>query len=163
MGAFGLYLYVISFFVLVSIALAIYIADKKIVKERQEEDELESLTVRYNTYLITLNKDLILEKGLSNSIVDELLAVHLAKFKVFEEMDNAPESTLYALALRIEMLEFKLQRLWGFSEDDAYHKWREVPRCDCPYLDNLDYYDHKLRNYHMGCPVHGKIASRMVQ
>ena len=57
----------------------------------------------------------------------------------------------------IEGLEFRLQKLWGFSEDRDYHSWwYKHPLCTCPTLDNMDTTGAIMRYINMSCPLHGK-------
>lgn len=82
-----------------------------------------------------LNPYLVAEKGLDQAAVDRIAELHRQKDLVFDRMEteNDPE-----LVLEVTLLEFKLQKEWGFPLDSSFHRWFEVPRCSCAKLDNID-------------------------
>ena len=56
---------------------------------------------------------------------------------------------------KVTELEFELQRLWGFPQDEEFHKyWLSVGSCSCPNMDNMDRLGYG-RIINLGCPVHG--------
>ena len=56
---------------------------------------------------------------------------------------------------RVTELEFELQRLWGFSQDEEFHKyWLNIGSCSCPKMDNMDRLGYG-RIINLGCPLHG--------
>lgn len=57
----------------------------------------------------------------------------------------------------LEVWEFRLQDLWGFAQDSAYHKyWNFIPGCTCPKLDNSDLFGSNYRVITGSCPYHGE-------
>ena len=61
------------------------------------------------------------------------------------------------IADKIEQLEFKLQRLWGFGESQMHHRyWSQLSMCLCNAnsMDNLDDFGYR-RTIRMDCPIHG--------
>ena len=61
------------------------------------------------------------------------------------------------IATKIEQLEFKLQRLWGFGESQMHHRyWSRLDMCLCnaDSMDNLDDRGYR-RIIRMDCPIHG--------
>ena len=56
---------------------------------------------------------------------------------------------------KVTELEFELQRLWGFPQDEEFHRyWLSVGHCKCGTLDNLERLGYG-RIINLGCPVHG--------
>ena len=56
---------------------------------------------------------------------------------------------------RVAVLEFELQRLWGFPQDKEFHRyWLNIGSCSCPKMDNMDRLGYG-RIINLGCPVHG--------
>ena len=56
---------------------------------------------------------------------------------------------------KVTELEFELQRLWGFPQDEEFHKyWLSVGHCECGAIDNLERLGYG-RIINLGCPVHG--------
>ena len=56
---------------------------------------------------------------------------------------------------KVTKLEFELQRLWGFPQDEEFHKyWLNIGNCTCPKMDSLDRLGYG-RIINLDCPVHG--------
>lgn len=57
----------------------------------------------------------------------------------------------------LELLEFRMQKEWGFAQDANYHTWWLKPKsCTCPKLDNTDpVYFGAGKIISEDCPVHG--------
>ena len=52
--------------------------------------------------------------------------------------------------------EYKLQDLWGFDRDSRYHKFWEIPSCQCPKMDNDDAYPTGYYTISGACKLHGR-------
>lgn len=102
------------------------------------------------------NNDLAEEQGLSEEEKDELDKTYQKLFDVFEQMKTAEESKdLACLSMKVEELEFELQRIWKFEVDSKKHTyWYRVPQCTCPKYDNKDLFGSEMRIYDTTCPVH---------
>lgn len=50
--------------------------------------------------------------------------------------------------------EFKLQRLWGFEENSAYHREFMIDGCTCPKTDNEELVGTNRRIYSDTCVIH---------
>lgn len=50
--------------------------------------------------------------------------------------------------------EFKLQRLWGFEENSAYHREFMIDGCTCPKSDNEELVGTNRRIYSDTCVIH---------
>ena len=56
---------------------------------------------------------------------------------------------------KVTVLEFELQRLWGFPQDKEFHRyWLNIGNCTCPKMDSLERLGYG-RIINLGCPVHG--------
>jgi len=109
---------------------------------------------KINSALVeTLNiSDLTLEKiklkhGVKKFFVDWLTDLNIK--------DNP--GTAKTLQNVITNIEFELQDLWGFSRDIRYHKFWELPQCQCPKLDNEDRYPFGHYFINESCPLHGDV------
>ena len=62
------------------------------------------------------------------------------------------------VAAEVTRLEFKLQFLWGFPQDNKFHRYQQnIAGCMCPVIDNLELFGHSEQRYATGdCPWHGK-------
>lgn len=110
-------------------------------------------SIRYN-----LNRDLLLRQGLSDKKINYLIDLYVQKFYVYKEMrvtfdDNVK---LRELAGQVTEIEYLLQATWGFKQDKKYHKFWELPGCQCPVFDNIQKYGKGEYIYSSSCPIHGK-------
>lgn len=106
----------------------------------------------------SLNEDLIFRNGLSENKINYLIDLYVQKYYIFKEMrktfDN--NSKLKQLASEVTEIEYLLQATWGFSQDKKYHKFWEVPGCQCPVFENIQKYGKGGYTYSSTCPIHGK-------
>ena len=79
----------------------------------------------------------------------------LVIFSLIEETDD--RELLKSLGQDLELIEFQLQKLWGFPLDKDYHMFWKYPKCRCPYLDNYDRYPNDYYIIGLDCPLHGSI------
>ena len=128
----------------------------------ENEKYVDPLHMHPDTYKVEhtretyyLNKRLLDSKNAWGNL-SELVETHKMKLTLFDEMDKTDDSVkLHAFADGVQQLEFKLQRLWGFSENAHFHEWYLVPKCTCPKMDNADYRGTKYGITSGDCPVHG--------
>jgi len=66
------------------------------------------------------------------------------------------EDDLDELVIEWHENEFKLQDLWGFERDRNYHKFWNIPSCQCPKMDNDDVYPTGYYVISAACKLHGK-------
>ncbi len=100
-----------------------------------------------------LNPFLVFEKGLDQAAIDRIAELHRQKDLIFDRMETEDDPELL---LSVTLLEFQLQKEWGFPLDSSFHRWFEVPRCKCPHLDNRE--NLGISNYRIingDCPWHG--------
>lgn len=55
-------------------------------------------------------------------------------------------------------VNFALQRIWKFEEDDIHHQSWHLPKCTCPRVDNDEFYVSGMgyQVVHLDCPLHGE-------
>ena len=119
------------------------------------------LVVEYKDKGMILNPRLIKQQKVSDAGIGKLKEIHLERMMLEDEMENTDDPVrLHVMAQEREHIEYRLQRVWGFPEDSAYHRWWEVPKCVCPRLDNSDDYPSKYRIVRGDCPVHGNLPKK---
>lgn len=102
-----------------------------------------------------INPNLIKRQGVDDVGLDIIKALHAQKYSLFERMEETEDPIkLKELAQKVESVEFKLQREWKFPISKNYHRWFEVPRCQCPKSDNVDYLGTGYRVISATCPIH---------
>lgn len=115
----------------------------------------DTLTVYYN-YIpqFILNKRLLDQQNAWDNLED-IKEAHVLKLIIYDVIrDTEDAAMLKSLAVDLTLVEFELQRLWGFTSDANFHRFWETPKCQCPVLDNEDLYPHRsIINTH--CPLHG--------
>ena len=125
--------------------------------ENQNKQSLKLTWTNEDGSQHSLNPRLVAKQELNQLQVDNIIDLHKHKDQILSQMKTATQKkTLRELAQKITNIEFNLQALWGFSQDENFHYWFEVPQCDCPKMDNRDRYgtSHRIINPH--CKIHGK-------
>jgi hypothetical protein len=75
---------------------------------------------------------------------------------VYESIKNEKDlDVLKSHANHLTQLEFKLQELWGFSQDAKFHRFWDTPKCKCAKIDNEDAYPTGYYSISGNCPLHG--------
>lgn len=111
-----------------------------------------------NKSLPILNSRLISNQRLTTEDVDKLNKLHLIRNCYTSLMQSEEDSTnLRYLASIVTQIDFQLQKIWKFKLDENYHKFWNLPGCECPKLDNMDMYGTGHRYTNPNCPIHGKI------
>lgn len=102
-----------------------------------------------------LNPKLLVEKKIDKSTFKKLVKLHRDKSKIYRDVEKDDSGNLKRYADKLTIVEFKLQKEWGFPLDVNYHRFWETPKCECPKMDNAD--DYPIRHHiNMNCPLHGK-------
>lgn len=105
----------------------------------------------------SLNSNLIRKQKLSSDNIENIKSLHVKKLEIFDKMNETENhNVLKELAMEVEIIELKLQTLWGFTENRNMHEWYNVPKCSCPKLDNMENRGTEFRIINEACPVHGK-------
>ena len=126
-----------------------------------KKKENAHLVVEYKGRGMTLNSQLIEQQKVSEAGIAKLKELHLERMMLEDEMSNTDDPVrLHVMAQEREHIEFRLQRVWGFPENSDYHRWWEVPKCVCPWMDNSDNYPTKYRIVRGDCPVHGTLPKK---
>jgi hypothetical protein len=111
---------------------------------------------RFDKLLPILNSRLVANQGLLKEEIDEILKLHRVRnccLTLMEISDNKED--LRYLCGVVTQIDFQLQRIWKFKVDSNYHRFWELPKCECPKLDNMDVYGSGHRYIYPGCPLHG--------
>ena len=103
---------------------------------------------------IKLNESLLKKQQINEETELGIKAVHTMLGLVLDSpelvgIDSASET--------LRGLEFALQKLWNFPQNENYHRYQFVINgCDCPKLDNEDMFlaGRLDRYYNMECKIH---------
>ena len=88
--------------------------------------------------------------------IANIKALHAKKFEIFMKMEATDDpDELKLLAKEVVLLEFALQKEWGFPPDEDYHEWYKVPKCSCPKIENTSRAEY-YRAYAPDCVIHGR-------
>ena len=120
------------------------------------KEQVFSIPVEYEGRVVTnLNKYLVDRQGLSFGAVEKIKNLHIFKHLLFEKMKVCPEEDLAQYNEYVVACEYALQRAWGFTENEKYHRFWDTPRCLCGnVMDNEDAYPTGYYAHTVGCPVH---------
>lgn len=102
-----------------------------------------------------INKELAKRQDLSEETIANIESLHLKRKDYYNRMKIAPDCDLKEWDRLCEMLEYKLQELWGFPRNSRYHKFWERPRCECCKMDNEDRFGTGYYIINENCPLHG--------
>lgn len=112
-----------------------------------------------------LNNCLIEHQGLNEKTVRLIEEKHSELDKIIGMLNSLDwndenKAQILQLAESIEIMEFTLQKLWGFSQNDNYHShWLRNKFCSCPKIDNRDSMYFGRGKIHMSnCKIHGEEA-----
>jgi hypothetical protein len=122
---------------------------------------MEKYVIVHDTEIVGyISKALCDDKKLSYDTIKLICETHAVKYGILIDMQNTDVSNVKALkeyAEQLTEIEYTLQRLWGFPENSAYHKFWLLPHCKCPRMDNQDRYATGCSIIDTECPVHGSI------
>ena len=110
------------------------------------------------TKITSLNSNLIKSQNIDDERLEQLKKMHIAKYLFFEFVKRIPneQTKLIKECAKVwEQMEFDLQKLWGFEEDNKFHRFWDFPKCSCPVMDNEDRIGVSERVYLSSCLVHG--------
>ena len=88
--------------------------------------------------------------------LEALKDAHQFKLMLYSMIeDETDQELLKELAKDITLVEFELQRLWGFTEDRTFHRYWDTPKCKCPKMDNDERIGTPYQIINTTCPLHG--------
>ena len=104
-----------------------------------------------------LNQNLVARNNVSYQAQLQLCELYDELEALIEEGDASFSIEVNReIASKIEQIEFKLQRLWGFPESQLHHRyWSRLDMCLCnaDSMDNLDDFGYR-RIIRLDCPIH---------
>lgn len=106
--------------------------------------------------MFRINEKLIEAKNVHHNL-EKIIDLHEEKLEIYASIkkNQYPSVAVFRdFADKLTILEFRLQRLWGFSEDKNFHRFWETPKCTCPKMDNADAYPYR-QYINMDCKLHG--------
>jgi len=104
----------------------------------------------------TLNKKLLVKKNLSAEKIDLLVELNTEKYYLYQEMRGLEDtSKIKELASKVTGIDYLLQETWGFEQNKKYHKFWELPGCQCPVFENINIYPSDEYKHISTCPIHG--------
>lgn len=112
-----------------------------------------------------LNPRLINQQGLIQAEVDLIEQKHEELDKLIDminglEWNEENKGQILQLTRSIELMEFHLQKLWKFEQDEKFHiHWFRIKHCGCKTIDNRERLGVGVGYYRYGkCPIHGEEA-----
>lgn len=115
-----------------------------------------SSMTKFDKRISTINSRLVANQGLDSNTVNEVNKLHRVRncyLTLMEEVND--KENLRHFSNIVTQIDFQLQRLWKFKEDSVYHRFWELPKCDCPKMDNMDVYGTGHRYINPNCTLHG--------
>ena len=110
----------------------------------------------FGTKISTINARLVANQNISTDDVTKINNLHKLRNCYLSLMEiNDDKDDLKYLSGIITQIDFQLQKLWKFKEDSLYHRFWELPKCECPKSDNRDVYGTGHRYINPNCKLHG--------
>lgn len=106
--------------------------------------------------MVLLNKNLLKQQEIDPETEMGIQATHTMLELI---LDNPELVGIDAVSEVVRGLEFALQKLWNFPQDEDFHRYQfMIKGCECPKMDNEDMFRFGLpyRYYNMECPIHTK-------
>lgn len=117
---------------------------------------LRSSMTKFDKRISTINSRLVANQGLDLDTVNNINKLHRVRncyLTLMEEVND--KQILRHFSDVITQIDFQLQSLWKFKEDSSYHRFWELPKCDCPKMDNQDVQGTGHRYINPNCTLHG--------
>lgn len=102
--------------------------------------------------VFTLNKALLDQQNCWGKL-ELIKELHVTRLKIEQQMTEVVNPNL--LVESWVSNQFELQKAWGFSEDAKFHRFWDIPACQCPTMDNNDAYPTGYYVIAGDCPLHG--------
>lgn len=124
-------------------------------KENATPEKLQYL-VDAGKYSLILSSNFI-ERNNAFENLELLKSLYKRKFKLYERMEKSfKKETLRELAERVRQNEFKIQKAFNFEPSDNFFRFWEMPKCNCPHMDNQERFGCGVGYIYRGdCPIHG--------
>lgn len=111
----------------------------------------------FNKVPVSINTRLVSTQGVNEESVENIIKLHKLRSCYCSLMSVTDDKEkLRQLAHFITQIDYQLQKLWNFSQDYLYHRFWELPKCECPKSDNIDTYGTGHRYINPNCPLHGR-------
>jgi hypothetical protein len=119
------------------------------------KDDANLVVIFNGKPVFKLNRKLLDIKDCWDNL-EKIKATHEIKLMVYEAIKNEKDpDVLKSHANHLTQLEFKLQELWGFSQNAKFHRFWDTPKCKCAKIDNEDAYPTGYYSISGNCPLHG--------
>jgi hypothetical protein len=106
-----------------------------------------------------INPELVFQQGLNDDEIEQLKELHVQRFEnyfnISVAVEEGDEKALADLLKEFTECEFHMQKVWGFPEDETYHRFWDIPACKCPKVDNIEKIGSPYKVINMNCPLHG--------
>lgn len=117
---------------------------------------VNKLTVKVGKRKMVLNVNFLKANGAEKNL-DLIKELFKKKFRLFSRMDRASKKeTLMKLAEEVTQNEFEIQKAFNFEPNINFHRFWEIPKCECPHMDNQDWWGTARNIYTAECPIHGQ-------
>jgi len=128
---------------------------EELPKSKISQEDLNKYVYEYNGNKHCVSPMLLNQKKAWHNL-DKIKELHIERLSIYDDMILCTDNIkLKELANDVTKTEFKLQKLWGFPQDENFHRWFDVPKCTCPKMDNAERLGTEYRIINEDCPIHG--------
>jgi len=106
--------------------------------------------------LYSVNNNLVIRQNIGLEDVKRIVKLQTIRFYFYDLIELSDDKEeIRRLAKFITQLEFQLQVLWNFKQDENMHRWFDIPKCSCPKMDNADNLGTPYKIINPKCIIHG--------
>lgn len=126
-------------------------------KEITKKFLIDHLSIGYGTeWSFTINP-YFLDKTKAWDNVEEIKDLYKKKFLLFNKMvQTENKEDLKKMAKEVEDTELEIQELFNFPKSRDHFRFWEMPKCECPVMDNQERWGTPYAVYTESCPIHGE-------
>lgn len=105
---------------------------------------------------VGLNPRLVKIQGLEKSDIDNIVKIMRKISRHLNKMEKLTNKfQIRDAAVKWHELQYELQTAWKFPLDKKFHRFWELPHCECPTMDNLERWGTEYTIKTNKCVIHG--------
>lgn len=128
----------------------------ELITKKDGRLDIKAYEIKYKSYITYLNPNLLMLRKINKQDFETLKHLHRQQFEVYELMENTDDvQKLKELNKLTTKIQYEMQKAWHFRKNKNRHYWYNVPKCDCPKLDNQERLGTPFRIINQSCIIHG--------
>ena len=109
---------------------------------------------------VSVNLSLAKKYGLSKDSVIMISSLHQQRQVIFEALQSGVFKPSKRVNSMLESIEESLQLQWFNKVDMKYYRFWDIPKCDCPKVDNTERYPYGNYIISENCKFHQNLSRK---